>query len=192
MKLYHVSNNEIDKIYVIKQLNTPEDKPKGFWYSPNNEWENWLRREYESIQKKEVYLVEVNRTTLDNPDPTKVLSIKTSNDWDRFTIKYGYPIYFNRRMIGIHINWFEVSKEFAGIEIIPFQNAKTIFVTLSKSSKKLLKEKFPNIEYNTVFWYSSWDISSGCVWGKGGITKCEWIKEILPENKKHFEELIYD
>jgi len=191
-KLEHISDKEISKVLVTKQ-NKRGDIPKGFWYYLANERELWLKKLPEG--KKQIYSVEVARTTLDNPDSTKVLSIKTSNDWDRFTIKYGYPTYVyddktvkksgisSQKIWVLEIKWLEVSQDFAGIEIIPFRNNKKEFYQLSESSKKLFKKSFPDIQDLTIFWYQGgltryFEQSCGCVWGKGGLTKCEWIDEI--------------
>jgi len=82
-KLEHIADKEISKVLVTKQPKH-SNMPKGFWYYLANERNKWLMKTSNGL--KQVYSIEVNRTTLDNPDSTKVLSISTSNDWDRFTI----------------------------------------------------------------------------------------------------------
>jgi len=82
----------------------------------------------------------------------------------------------------IDIKWKEVAQDFAGIEIIPLQKSKQDFMSLSKQSQKIIKDAIPDISTSAVFWYNFWlnywNQGCGCVWGKGGLTKCEWIEEI--------------
>ena len=56
------------------------------------------------------------------------------------------------------INWLEVSKLYDGIEINPF-----------------------NRELSNLYWYRTYDVSSGCVWNLKTITKVTRINKIYAE-----------
>jgi len=185
IKLEHIADKEISKVLVTKQLATPDYKPKGFWYTTAGNFEKYMRNESKEFPKKEVYSVEVNRTTLDNPDPTKVVVLNNSTEWDRFTVKYG--VYFNTKDIPntVLIKWKEVAQDFAGIEVIPIRKDKKLrYATFPGVSKDAIRNAFPKVDVDTMFWYTNWEYYAGCVWGKGGIIKCEWIKELPAYNGK--------
>lgn len=77
--------------------------------------------------------------------------IRNEKEFLEFNAKYGVEI---RREMAI--DWVKVSKDYEGIEICPY------------------RWEFRMEDYSA--WYYSWDVASGCIWGRGafkGITEIE-------------------
>jgi hypothetical protein len=110
-------------------------KPKGLWYSCNDEWKEWVVWEmpqwWESYNFK--YDIQVDLSTM--------LVIRSMPEILEFERKY---VDQNSRLgPGFKaINWEAVANDYSGIEICPYQS---------------------EARYGTD-WYYGWDIGSGCIW----------------------------
>lgn len=137
-------------------------KPRGLWYSCYDSWYKFLQREnfserfYKYVQKvnfKRGVTISIN----EKPNPLKVLLIKNNKDLVLFTERYGFidkdykkeflkfdydKYYKSLKHFATRINWHQVSKHYAGIEICPLLLACL----------------------DDYFWYSLFDVASGCVW----------------------------
>lgn len=158
--------------YKYKQLNDGM-KPNGFWYSCYDSWFNWTHTQGMFIGK---YIHKINiknnaMTNIDNKNKNKLLVIKSIEDFDKFNKKYGYiPNRYKKIMNkflkkekegklsnweiesgGLHyylIRWDKVINDYGGIEICPWLKKRMYY-----------------------FWYSSFDVASGCIWNTKAILK---------------------
>jgi hypothetical protein len=81
---------------------------------------------------------------------SKILKLKTKSDVIKFTDTYGVELWGEI----VYINWNEVAKKYNGIEIMNPRH----FGNMGK-----------------LFWLYPWDVSSGCVWNSGGISKIQKV-----------------
>lgn len=182
MILLHTSTKSIKQLRKIKQHNICGFKPSGLWYAPNKTWINWCKENMpsETCNYYYFYILKLLYTSLDFPNKNKILKISTVDEFDKFTFKYGC---ISGSFIGI--NWHYVAKDFGGIEIIPYISERTglVFYQSYKNepNKKKLIEKYIKhgfeIKNRTLFWYSSFDIASGCVWNPKVVKKFSIIKK---------------
>lgn len=115
-------------------------KPKGFWVSVGNEWEQWCRESEFGADR----LGYVARVTL-VPD-ANVLRLSGQIDLDNFTDEYGDP--HSERRFTIHcIRWDRVAEEYDGIIISPYVWERRL----------------------ELMWYYGWDCASGCIWNARAI-----------------------
>ncbi len=144
-------------------------KPNGLWYSLYSSWFNHITFQDMDYKIKDyIHKIELNKnifTNLQNPDSNKILLIKNLNDVAIFTRKYKIAkgnrkkmnmdpkskIYFNYSVI----DWEKVAKDYGGIEFYPYIKYSSLFF-----NKKPLE---------IYIWYSSIDISSGCIWNTKSI-----------------------
>jgi hypothetical protein len=68
-------------------------------------------------------------------DTSNIIRLNTVDDIEEFNDTYGDG------RLGDTINWLEVSRKYDGIEIYPFVR-----------------------DYSALWWYRSFDVSSGCIW----------------------------
>ena len=89
-------------------------------------------------------------------NPSKMLFINDSYDFLQFEKEYAIsdPTGFE----DTRIDWYRVSQKYDGIEICPY----------------LAQFRMDH------FWYYSWDVASGCIWGRGAIKK---VTEISLDTK---------
>ena len=117
-------------------------KPEGLWYACGKDWKRFVQAEMnesraESYRYK--YLLDVNLS--------RMCVIRTEEEMESFHFKY-------RDRYTRGIDWFEVSRDYDGVEICPYQ------------------QKF-RMSYS---WYYPWDVASGCIWGRRafkGVTEVE-------------------
>ena len=144
-------------------------KPNGLWYSLYSAWFNHIINQDMDYKIKDyIHKIELNEnifTSLQNPDSNKILQIKNLDDVELFTKKYkiakgngkrmnidpNSKIYMNYSVI----NWEKVAKDYGGIEFYPY----------IKDSSRFFNKKHLEI----YIWYSSIDISSGCIWNTKSI-----------------------
>ena len=109
-------------------------KPNGLWYQCGNEWVEWLQSEQPSWMAGYKYAYRVV--------PSKrVLKLTTAKQVLAFSKKYG------ALPDGSSLNWMAVARDWAGIEICPYQYVL----------------RFP------LIWYYGWDVASGCIWDPSGL-----------------------
>lgn len=146
MKLIHYSATPFifdkDRFY---EQDPHHFKPNGLWFSVEDGrgWADWCKAE----DFNEPGLT--NRTEIILNPHANILYLKTPEDIDWFTIKYGRPTF--RLASDASINWGKVRLDYQGIIIAPYQWARRL--------------------HPSTFWYYSWDCSSGCVWDLRAVIK---------------------
>ncbi len=158
---------DLDKIYV--QKNNPSIfKPLGLWYAIGDSWyKYWYKNhlEMKNLPKNlNIFKLSIRKnsftTDIKNPDPNKILRIKTNDDVKLFTKLYRMKPYKKRTILDSEknvyldhntIDWQKVTKKFGGIEFNPFIYQ---FIDPIKNGKKRI----------IITWYTTVDIPSGCIW----------------------------
>lgn len=150
-------------------------KPHGLWYSlanlDNNSWisfciENEMYNKidlnknylYKFNISKKYYTIFNNKTILPVLD-FSIIRIRNFKDLNFFTEKYS--IIVDKYLV---INWIKVKEDgWSGIEFSPFFSlyTKVNYKNREKNSRFLMKYS----------WYSSVDVSSGCIWNTDLIKK---------------------
>lgn len=110
------------------------DKPHSgcFWWGVGEEWRNWCEAESFSLESL-AYRYKIDL------DESKLLILKTEESLDEFTKRYGTH---ELHLRNYRINWPQVAKLYAGIEISPYHWSR---------------------RYD-LLWYYTWDVASGCLW----------------------------
>lgn len=135
-------------------------KPDGFWYGFGSEWFDWSRANLPDAKHgKYIYSVDIGNTN--------ILQIKTYEELVQFSQTYEYENEISKMLHKIRgldspinrmfrgnefglVNWEKVVSKYDGIEINPHQD---------------------EAKRNSYFyyWYSNWDVASGCVWNLSGV-----------------------
>lgn len=125
-------------------MREPALKPSGIWYSFGKAWADFaedapgLSDKYN--ESEYVYeILGVQTTDVGNPDPNKVLVLRTREEAAAFVEKYN----IKRAMRYVFAPWNDIAKDFGGIEI-PDTDALDSF-------------------------FGGWDVVSGCVWNLRAI-----------------------
>lgn len=125
-------------------MREPALKPSGIWYSFGKAWADFaedapgLSDKYN--ESEYVYeILGVQTTDVGNPDPNKVLVLRTREEAAAFVEKYN----IKRAMRYVFAPWDDIAKDFGGIEI-PDTDALDSF-------------------------FGGWDVVSGCVWNLRAI-----------------------
>jgi len=155
----HFSKKEIKSVRTryFKQSSISIGKPNGLWISDEDDygWKEWCRdNEFARSRFVHAYHIDLN------PE-AKVLHLKTVQEIDAFTEKYGIGM---MKMLGIEgredlmgglgfINWKKVRRSYGGIIISPYQYARRL--------------------HPQTHWYYGWDCASGCIWSKKAIKHIE-------------------
>lgn len=84
-------------------------------------------------------------------DYSQILRINTKDKFEKFENKFAASLNGGRYKM---INWVSVSEEYKGVEIIPH----------------MTEMRFDS------FWYSTWDIASGCIWDTTAIKDYKQIQ----------------
>jgi hypothetical protein len=119
-------------------------KPTGLWYSYYGNWYNWALDGLPEMLFKYNHKIEIKKDSLISirkKDINKILLLDNKKDVITFSKRYGVNKFNNGF---IYIDWNFVSKDYGGIEFNPY-----------------LKEDYDIMDY---IWYSSIDVSSGCIW----------------------------
>ncbi len=160
-------------------------KPNGFWYGLRHYWldfytNGWARKEASKFKYKGfIYEIKISKdlfTTIDAPDKNKILLIKSIKDLKTLEQIYDNKIMINKKenkeiselekLIGkptLFVNWTQVAKDFGGIEIKhnPWSNGQTI-----------VNDNYHNY---LPFWFSAWDVPSGCIWSYDLLKQIKYI-----------------
>jgi len=147
----HVSKNKFTKLIQKKYKQQITFKPSGFWISYKNDWLitgidmgiSQDRYNNESYMYEIKFKNGIFTKSLSEIKKGKILKISTKNDLINFHNKYKHTVTVGvskRRYICI--NWKNVSKDFSGIEIAPYQHSLRM----------------------TYDWYYSFDVASTCIW----------------------------
>lgn len=128
------------KIYTEKYVH---NKPEGLWYGMGDSWIDWVRHEMPAWESNNLFKLDL--------DESKIIKLNNEEELLAFNKKYGEELCGTIK----YIDWFEVSKNYSGIEI-------------------------PNYLWSLrmdrrVSWYYGWDVASGCVWGEDAIISIDKI-----------------
>lgn len=165
-----LSSKKINLINKCYEQNPTQFKPTGFWYGIKYYWLDFMMYDYgledytveptfkpkknEHYYKGFLYEVVIPFNIFINithkPSQNKILILKTKSDMIRFTKKYGER---SKIFYGVGINWNNVMEEYGGIEILYKQNTGS------------------NMNYIFHYWYSLFDVPSGCIWNYNIIKK---------------------
>lgn len=179
----------VDKIIDKTNEQGNSFKPKGLWYSLDIYWtmfgmnpeggeaslnydnkeklqmcEDLLKNKMADEGSELYYQINVKYTSLDNINPNKVLKIDSTENFDQFFIKYGEV---TKDSSMAFIKWKKVAQDFAGIEIIPYQKDRVYFGRKNETDQKIRKfyrKNGHNVTHKTFWFYSGWDLPSGCIW----------------------------
>ena len=123
-------------------------KPKGLWYGFGSSWIDWSRHEMPEwdVYNQHLFALEV--------DTSHVCIIDNVDTLDVFHELYST---LDRDLEASMIDWAAVQRDYDGIEINPY-NRSLPFELWQKYS-----------------WYSSWDVSSGCLWNKHALLSVKKI-----------------
>lgn len=130
---------------------TSSMKPIGLWYAIGTEWIDWVTTEMPGWMGDKFYRIEIT---------PRVLKLDTARKVHAFTKRYELPkVHDPERPRSLRyrysdIDWVRVAKDYAGIEIAPYQH------TLR----------------HTYLWYYGWDVASGCIWDKSGVKSIRRIR----------------
>ena len=116
-------------------------KPKGLWYSCGNSWKDFVNNEMGGMDRYS-YMYEIEI------NPSRMLIIKDSKSFLAFEREFLIEDPTDLISDGV-IDWFRVNQRYDGIEICPY----------------LAQFRMDH------FWYYTWDVASGCIWGRGAIKK---------------------
>jgi hypothetical protein len=170
---------DLDKIYDQKD-NPSIFKPLGLWYAIGDSWyKYWYKNhlEMKNLPKNlNIFKLSIRKnsftTDIKNPNPNKILRIKTNNDVILFTKLYcikpykklsgtllkkeqfsnnNWEMFKNIYHDDNIIDWQKVSKKFGGIEFNPYINQ--VINPIKNGKKPIL-----------INWYTTVDIPSGCIW----------------------------
>ena len=166
---------DLDTTYDQKENQVPF-KPLGLWYSIRDSYIKFINFKQtfnkDSILPKNLNIYKLTiypnslTTDIKNPDPNKILQLKTYDDVKLFNKIYKTK-YYKKPEKGkdsdilyhfIWIDWVKVAKDFGGIEFHPYIGIHT---KLFDEQKK--KEVF--------LWYSQIEYDSGCIWNLKNIVK---------------------
>ena len=165
----------LDNSYDQKDNQVPF-KPLGLWYAIGDSYIKFInfkqKFDKDSILPKNLNFFKLNiypkhlTTDIKNPDPNKILQLKTYDDVKLFNKIYKTDYYKKPKKAKdsnilfhfIWIDWVKVAKDFGGIEFHPYIGIHT---KLFDEQKK--KEVF--------LWYSQIEYDSGCIWNLENIVK---------------------
>jgi hypothetical protein len=151
-------------------------KPLGLWYSIRDSYIKFInfkqKFDNDSILPKNLNIFKLTiypkhlTTDIKNPNPNKILQLKTYDDVKLFNKIYKTDYYKKPKKSKdsdilfhfIWIDWVKVAKDFGGIEFHPYIGIHT---KLFDEQKK--KEVF--------LWYSQIEYDSGCIWNLKNIVK---------------------
>lgn len=173
-----VTEKPIKKIRDTSRLCEIAEKPAGIWYSPGEEWINYLKWEFEMLEEANyVYSLQPVYSQGGLESSGGVLHINSPVMLYEFHRRFGVPEDPERAaaydaLIGrarkldpsifTDVNWPAVAKIWDGIEISPHQ-----------------AEVARDIQ---VQWYVGWDIASGCIWRPAGVQN---IQLLATRNQSH-------
>ena len=148
------SSKSIDTIEDSSGKNSVDIKPSGIWYAPGSVWLTWMSREAPSWLNDINYIYKITPNYSGGLDSSGgVLRLSTEDDVNDFSERFGVNLPGFRSVQ--FADWSAVASIWDGIEIIPYQDS---------------------LKYERLTaWYSSWHLSSGCIWRPSGVSSLELI-----------------
>lgn len=136
-----VDTLDLSKTYPLK-IRRDSLKPIGLWYSINLEWIKWCKSEMPDWIHKHNIEIDI--------DEGKILVISTPKQLAYFIEKYERSVSYSDFLK--EVNWEKVTKQYSGIEIRNYEQLKW------------MRDRDHNTIKSFSAWFSSWDVSSGCIW----------------------------
>lgn len=125
-------------------------KPRGLWYSIEDEWREWCQSEMPQWIKPNWFSLDL--------DMDGILVIQSVSDLLRFQKKYRilepYP----------QISWESVKKDYRGIEIQNYYELRRFFNSLPGG-------------FRDYMWIYGWDINSGCIWDLSCVRSIQLVND---------------
>ena len=135
---------------IIQQVQRTGPKPSGLWYSVGDEWKRWCEaEEFRTDTLAVVYRLIV--------DEGAILRLTTESEIRAFTARFRLR---DTAWQTWDINWPRIAREWAGIEIAPYQWG----CRLDTGTR----------------WYSGWDVASGCIWDSRALLDNPKLWEFAP------------
>jgi hypothetical protein len=160
MKYYHWASNPVR----LRKMNYPQSghpKPNGLWFDADEDWKQWCETEQFRLEDLRY------RHTVTVRDTSRILFLKSTEEIDAFTKKYGHNMSCNvqplqnteelnsfthdygqnffddiRKAFSNYILWEEVAGKYSGIIIYPYLQERS----------------------QTYLWYWGWNCAGGCIW----------------------------
>jgi hypothetical protein len=147
-RLVHYSKKPLGEIRSVKQVDQPDMKPRGLWFSVEQPWiaEQMGWREWCEAEQHATDRLEVTTEIAFRPD-ARILRLSGARDIDQFHAKYNAELIPAYRLI----NWSRVAAEYQAIIIAPYIWSR-------------------RLDRNTG-WYYSWDCASGCIWDAAAVAE---------------------
>lgn len=142
----HLSKKPISKLLDKNQNKTPGLQPKGLWIAKDKEWIRFMDKNTSRDLNGYVYSVNLNFPVvkkLKEEDNKVILKVGNQKELDKFMGNYMVSNY--------KIDWKKLSNDCAGIIFEPYFYNKDMDPEKNK-------------------WYSTLDISSGCIWNKDAMS----------------------
>ena len=150
---YHLAHHPLTYVVQRPWVQDRGMKPEGFWYGVGDGWLRFLQQGGAPIRK--LYARHVHALRL---DLTRVARLTTVAEVRAFHEKYRDQ-HAHDAYSKIVLDWRKVERDFAGIEIAPYQYAL----------------RFDH----KVFWYYPWDVASGCLWDVDVIKRVEYRGKLV-------------
>ncbi len=153
MKLKNTQRIHASKSSVLQFRNVQNQrlsvKPRGLWYGFGSSWLDWVESEMPSWRDstKHLFALEI--------DSSKVCTIDNIDTLETFHELYAVAW---KDIDADMIDWSAVAHDYDGVEINPF----------TRHLSFELWQKFP--------WYSSWDVSSGCLWNDRALINVRQLR----------------
>ncbi len=135
-----------------KQTQKVSDKPNGLWWASGDDWLSFAENFVPTKIRDANYLYGLRISD-------RVLRLATVTDVVVFTGEFGQ---YHGDEADILIDWAAVAKQYAGIEIIPYQY-------------DLRRER-------GFEWYHTWDIASGCAWHPSAFLDVQLLQSRYKDN----------
>jgi len=198
-KFYHISIRPIGEIYddslygnLMGGMSSVYYNPTGLWISQGSEWMKFINEtHYRWSFATHIYEIETNDKT--------VLNISNLDEFKKFIKKYKNPI--EKLTIDNVIDWKRLQNDYDGLIISPYlgnkiwgQYANELAIIYDRGFnyskgpgpkklfndyiKNLIGDKWKDNIYFLAEWYRHWEIGSGVIWKKRGITNITLVKKL--------------
>jgi len=143
MKRYHMTKEDRLDLSRKYTQRTGDLKPKGLWYSIENEWAEWVK--YNMPHWAERYNLQLVLKQ------SNILVIDSMEKLVGFQAQYEIGMETRTSLGFVMVDWERVAENYSGIEI---RNYYQIKGDIMKDHKNL----------NRYLWFTGWDVPSGCIW----------------------------
>ena len=150
------SLDRLARLRPVSQRKGP--KPKGLWWALGRAWIRWLR------ENSPEWLDSYNAVYKLLLDDRRILTLGSHDDLVAFSDDFGATMPGEPATDFDYIDWPEVAKRWAGVELSPFSHA-------------YLYDEGASFINSKLGWAYPWDIPSGCIWDFDAIRGVEILHE---------------